>query len=328
MTTKEAVLAELEKHRGRSISGEKIAGQLNISRNAVWKAINSLRDDGYIIDAVNNSGYALSNSIDNNILSAAGMLPYLSDENCASKIHIYKSLESTNKTAKEMAVGGCEHGTVIIADSQTAGRGRYGRNFYSPPGSGLYISIILRPGFLNLTNMTMITAAAAVAVCKAIQTVTGKDPLIKWVNDILLNDKKICGILTEGVTDFESGTIGWIVVGIGINITTDNFPNEIKEVASSLFFTLDGSPIRNRLAAEIINDLLSSNSWITDEGIYSEYKKRLAFLGSAVTVIESEKKYEAAALDIDEQCRLIVKKPDGSLATLSSGEVSIKRLST
>ena len=324
MSTKNKVLELLEKNRGRHLSGEVIAGRLNISRSAVWKAINSLKQDGYDIQAMTNRGYFLSSK--SNILSIQGLFPFLLNESYAEKINVYKSLESTNKTAKEMALKGCEHGTVVITDHQTAGKGRFGRSFYSPPESGLYMSIILRPGFINLPSVTMITSATAVVVCRAVQTVTGQNPGIKWVNDILLNDKKICGILTEAVTDFESGGVEWIVVGIGININTTDFPGDLNEIAASIVpYQMAGS-VRNRLAAEIVNSFLSSDTWINNKDVFTEYKSKLAMLGSKVTVNSGNETFEAVALDIDEACRLIVQKENGKTLVLSSGEVSIKRI--
>ncbi len=322
MSTKHKILELLEKNRGRNISGEDIAGQLNISRTAVWKAIKSLGQDGHEIQAVTNLGYVLTEN--SNVLTTQALLPYLSDVNYAEKINIFKSLESTNKTAKEMAVNGCEHGTVIIADSQTDGKGRYGRSFYSPAGSGLYISFVLRSAFINLPNVTMITSATAVAVCRAIQAVTGQKAEIKWVNDILVNGKKICGILTEAITDFESGCIDWIVVGMGINIDTKDFPGEISQTATSLFTENAGGSVRNRLAAEIINTFLSSSAWLNDKKTYEEYKNRLTMLGKGIIVSSANETYEATAIDIDEALRLIVKKTDGRISVLSSGEVHVR----
>lgn len=325
MNTKNRILELLEKSKNESLSGEKIAELLDISRNAVWKAINVLKKDGYKIEAVNNRGYRLST--DNNILSVAGINPYLASDDYSSKIHIYKSLESTNKTAKEMAVNDYEHGTIVIADTQTSGRGRRGRSFYSPPGTGLYMSIILRSGFVDLPDATLITAGAAVVVCKAIKAVTGKEPAIKWVNDVFLDNKKICGILTEAVTDIESNSIQWFVVGIGINISTDSFPNDLNQAVTSLFpVDNENARIRNRLAAEIINIILTSNDWVTGKNLHSEYKSRLMLLGRRIIVTEPNKTYEALALDIDENNRLIIKKDNNETTVLSSGEVSVKNI--
>lgn len=323
MSTKNKILELLEKNRGKNLSGEEIAKQLEISRAAVWKNIKVLEKDGYNIKAVTNHGYSLTD--DNNILSVQGLLPYLSDETLSDKIHVFHSLESTNKTAKEMAINGHEHGTVIISDAQTSGKGRYGRSFYSPPGSGIYMSLILRAEFLELPTLTLITAATAVAVCRAIESVTGKDTKIKWVNDIVLNNKKISGILTEAISDFESGSIDWIVIGIGINVNTIEFPDELNNIAGSLYSSGSNGAIRNHLAAEIMNIILSSNEWLKDPQVYAEYKARQLLLGNKVTVIQQKETFEAIAVDIDEMCNLIVEKEDGNLIALSTGEVSIKK---
>ena len=319
------ILELLEKNRGTSLSGEQIAGFLGVSRAAVWKGIEALRRDGHIIDAVTNRGYALSDG--SGVLSVEGLLPYLSDGVSAENIHIYKTLESTNKTAKEMAMSGCVHGTVVIADTQTAGRGRHGREFYSPADSGLYISIVLHPNKITLPDITMITSAAAVAVCRAVKSVTGVDAGIKWVNDILSDGKKICGILTEAVTDLESGNIDWLVTGIGVNITTESFPDEIKHIATSVRKTAEVGIVpsmRSRLAAELINILLTSNLLSDVDVIHKEYKERLVVLGREITVIQGDERYTGVATDVDKSGHLIVKKPDGSVVSLFSGEVSTK----
>jgi len=257
MSSKKYVLALLESKRNQSISGEYIAEQLNVSRNAIWKAIRELRNDGYKIRAVTNKGYCLCE--DNDILSVEGMLPYLSQEKISERIFIYDCLESTNKTAKEMAISEAEHGTVVIADSQTAGKGRYGRSFHSPPNHGLYMSLIIKPNQYRFSTPTLITAFSAVTVCEAIEAISDKRPKIKWVNDIFLNGKKICGISAEAITDFESGNTQWIVVGIGVNYSTlaTDFPEELRHIAGSVF-GLDTPPTtRNHLAAEILNRFLT-----------------------------------------------------------------------
>lgn len=320
MGTKTRILALLENNRGQSISGEYIAEQFKISRSAVWKAIKALERDGYKINAVTNKGYRLCD--DNDILSAQGLAPFLARKEAADKIFVYSSLESTNKTAKEMALANAEHGTVIIADSQTAGRGRYGRKFFSPPGHGIYMSLILRPAHFGFSTPTLITAFAAVSVCKALEEIAGKVPKIKWVNDIFLDDKKICGISAEAVTDFVSGNIEWIVVGIGINFSTpaSGFPEELRHIVGAVFS--DASTTRNRLAGEVINNMLSHQ--YGEKELLAEYKARLMVLGRRVTVTGSGQPYEATPVDIDEIGRLIVKTDTGEVLTLASGEVSIK----
>ena len=322
MSTKTRVLALLEAQRGESISGERLAGMLDVSRNAVWKAVKELQKEGYDIVAVTNKGYCLSD--ENDIVSIAGIKPFLSEKSqpYANKIQIYKSLESTNKTAKEMAVAGAAHGTVIISDCQTMGRGRYSRNFFSPAG-GLYMSLVLRPEGLRFENPTAVTAFAAVAVCEAIESISHKVPEIKWVNDIFLDGKKVCGILTEAVTDFESGGLDWIVLGIGINVSipTEDFPTELQPLATSLYPEGKRPGVRNQLAAEILNRILGYKTPPQEAEIFDKYKKRLMVLGKKITVIQNQEEFCATAVDIDAAGHLVVKKESGETIVLVSGEI-------
>ena len=324
MSTKYRILELLEQNRGDSISGERLAGILNVSRNAVWKAVKELEKEGYSIEAVTNKGYRLSDQ--NDIVSIQGIKPFLSPQSklYAENIKIYKTLESTNKTAKEMAVAGAEHGTVIIADSQTKGRGRYSRSYFSPSG-GLYMSIILRPEVLNFENPTSVTAFAAVAVCEAIESISEKTPKIKWVNDVLIDEKKVCGILTEAVTDFESGSLDWIVLGIGINvyIKTEDFPDDLQTSATSIFPNEKMFGVRNKLSAEIINRILGYDITPREAEIFRKYKNRLAMLGNQVTVIQNKIEYKAAVIDIDAAGHLVVKNENGEIITVSSGEIRV-----
>ena len=324
MSTKNRILELFEQRRGESISGEHLAGILGISRNAVWKAVKELQKDGYSIVAVTNKGYCLSD--ENDIISIAGIKPFLSTKNqsFADKIQIYKSLESTNKTAKEMAVAGAPHGTVIISDRQTMGRGRYSRSFFSPSG-GLYMSIVLRPEVLHFENPTLVTGFAAVSVCEAIESISKKVPQIKWVNDIFIDGKKVCGILTEAVTDFESGGLDWVVIGIGINVhtRTEEFPNELQSVATSIYPDENISGVRNKLSAEIINRILCFETTPNEAEIFEKYKKRLMILGKEITVIQNQTEYRATAIDVDSVGHLIVKNEKGEIITLFSGEIRI-----
>ncbi len=325
MSTKNRILELLEQHRGESISGEHLAGILSISRNAVWKAVKELQKDGYNIVAVTNKGYCLSD--ENDIVSIPGIKPFLSEKSqpYANKIHIYKSLESTNKIAKEMAVIGAEHGTVIISDCQTMGRGRYSRNFFSPSGGGLYMSIVLRPEVLHFESPTSVTAFAAVSVCEAIESISKKAPKIKWVNDIFIDGKKVCGILTEAVTDFESGGLDWVVLGIGINvyIRTEDFPGDLQYIATSIYPDEKMPGVRNKLSAEIINRILGFETLPNETEIFKKYKKRLMMLGKEITVIQNQMEYKAIAIDVDSFGHLIVKNENGEIITLSSGEIRI-----
>lgn len=325
MSTKNRILELLEQQRGESISGEHLAGVLGISRNAVWKAIKELQKDGYNIVAVTNKGYCLS--AENDIISIPGIKPFLSERSqfYANKIQVHKSLESTNKTAKEMAVAGAEHGTIIIADCQTMGRGRYSRNFFSPSGGGLYMSIVLRPEAMHFKNPTSVTAFAAVSVCEAIESISTKVPRIKWVNDIFIDGKKVCGILTEAVTDFESGGLDWVVLGIGINVhtRTEDFPCDLQSIATSIYPDEKMSGMRNRLSAEIINRILGFETLPSETEIFEKYKKRLMVLGKKITVIQNQVEYKATAIDVDSVGHLVVKNESGEHITLSSGEIRI-----
>ena len=316
MRTKHQVLALLESQRGDHVSGERIAAQLNVSRAAVWKAIEALRDEGHEIAAVSNKGYRLSEHDD--VLSAQGIRAQLVQD---VDVHVYANVASTNESAKELAMAGASHGTVVVANEQTAGRGRYGRGFHSPAGQGVYMSLILRPEHLWLNTPTLITSFAAVAVCEVVEQLCSKQPGIKWVNDIFLGPKKICGILTEAVTDFESGQIGWIVVGIGVNFTGE-FSGELREIAASLFAGERPTTTRNALIAGIVNRMLV----MKDEGaLLAQYKSRLNMLNRQVLVKGGEE-YVATAIDIDDHARLIVRTAGGETRALSSGEVSIVNL--
>ena len=324
MNTKDRVLELLEERRGESVSGEYAAGILNVSRNAVWKAIKELQKDGYNITASTNKGYSLSD--ENDIVSVMGIKPFLSEKcrDYAEKIQVFKSLESTNKTAKELAVSGAEHGTVIISDRQTAGRGRYSRSFFSPPG-GLYMSVVLRPDVFRFAEPTTVTAFAAVAVCEAIETVSDKIPRIKWVNDIFIDGKKVGGILTEAVTDFESGGLEWIVLGIGINVRTraEEFPSDLQALAASVYPDDRAFGVRNKLSAELINRVLGYDAPPSEKEIFDKYRKRLIIPKKEITVVQGRTSYKATAVDIDPLGHLIVKNKSGEMIVLSSGEICI-----
>jgi len=262
----------------------------------------------------------------NNILSVAGIIPHINNSDYASKIHIYDTLESTNKTAKEMAINGCEHGTVVIADAQTSGKGKYRHKFYSPPSSGLYMSIVFRTETLQFLNLPLITPSIAVTVCRAIEAVSGKQMKIKWINDIFFEDRKVCGILTEAITDFESGNIDWVVVGMGINVNNrlEDFPEELSQIAGSIYPDGSGGGIRNQLAADIINRCSNLKVWLDDGNIYNEYRERSTLLGHRITVTLPSETYEATAIDMDINGHLIIRKDNGEVMGLSSGKVSIK----
>lgn len=323
MSVKIEVLKALEENRGTFFSGEALANKLNISRAAVWKAIKQLKEEGYSIKAISNKGYSLS--IETDVLSREGINIFLTEENKGLDIEVYKELDSTNVYAKQLAVKGALHGTVVLAEEQTAGRGRRGRSFYSPGSTGIYMSIILRPN-MEANEAILITTATSVAVAKAIETVTRIKTGIKWVNDIYIDEKKVAGILTEAVTDFESGKIECVIVGIGINFSTpkNSYPDEIKEIATSLYENKPNDITRNQLVAEIINQVLASFKNLQSKEFIEDYKEKSIVIGRDIYILSNNSKTKAKAIDIDEQGGLIVLTEDGVVKTLNSGEISIR----
>lgn len=316
MSLKEDILADLTENE--FVSGEMMAEKYYVSRNSVWKAVKQLRDEGYNIEAITNKGYRLK-MITNNISSAAIKKNAQADW----KYVILEEVDSTNNYAKELVLNGERKNTVVISESQTGGRGRIGRPFYSPKGNGLYMSILIYPK-LNVEYAPLITSFTAVAVAKAIEKLTDGSSLnIKWVNDIYMNGKKICGILTEAGFDFEGGAIDYAVIGIGINVLGVDFPNEISNVATSIEKETGEKLSRNELAAEILNNLKNLQEAIKDKTYLDYYREKSNVIGKNVLVIYGDEKFNAKAILIDDNAALIVETEKG-IKTLNSGEVSIK----
>lgn len=318
MGLKHEVLRLLEENRESYLSGQEIANRLAFSRTAVWKAIHSLKEEGYQIHAVSNKGYQLDTSCD--LLSSEGIHAYLAEDLKQFPIYVYQQIGSTNTEAKQQALNGAPHGTIILAEEQTQGRGRLGRKFYSPKGTGIYMSIILRPQ-LHLNQAIQVTTTVAVAVCRVIEKLTNQNPHIKWVNDIYLGKQKICGILTEAVTDFESGQVEFIILGIGLNVNTVDFPADLHEIAGSLN---PKDVTHNQLCAHLLNELFSLFSKLNDPQVLEEYKSKSNVLGNWITFMKNQESYEAFAEDINEQGGLIVRLKNDEKMILNSGEISIR----
>ncbi len=322
MELKEQVLKLLESNRGASISGAKLANELFVTRSTIWKIIKVLQKEGYYIEAVTNKGYCLHTG--NDIVSVQSITPYLTRAALDFTLDVRQSVTSTNTLAKEMAASGAKEGTVLIAREQTAGRGRMGRSFYSPDEGGIYFSLILRPK-LSIEDSLLITTSAAVAVTKAIEEIAEVPATIKWVNDIFVHEKKVCGILTEASLNFESGGLEYAVLGIGININTKTFPNEIKEVAGAIWEEKpNSSPITSKLVAQILNNLAEYMISPTDKTYLEEYRKRSFLIGKPILVYKGKDVLSAKAIDIDDKARLIVEYEDQSREALLSGEVSVR----
>ncbi len=317
MTVKERVLTLLEKNKDISLSGESMARVLSVSRNAVWKSIETLRSEGYTIEAGRNKGYRLIS--DGGNFSAAGISALLGEEAKRFDITIEETVTSTNTVLKAMAEQGEKEGRILIAREQTAGKGRLGRSFYSPKNSGLYISILLRPRF-NARDALYITTAAAAAVSEAIDLVAGVKTEIKWVNDIYYKGKKLCGILTEASIDFESGGLHYAVLGIGINVTEMTFPDELSDIAVSLGAD---KALFAKLSAEIIKRFFGYYDNIGELRFLSEYRRRSFLIGKRITFTDNEGEKTAEVLDVDEKVRLVVREDNGNIIKLSSGEVNL-----
>lgn len=322
MSVKERLLPLLGDRGEDYLSGEDAARLLGVSRTAVWKAVSALKEDGYDIEAVTNRGYRLKDGGD--VLSSAEIEKHLTSLKGKLNIEVKKTVTSTNALLKEKAAAGADEGTVLVALSQTAGRGRFTRSFFSPLDSGIYMSILLRPR-ISAENATLITTAAAVAVAEAAENLSGRKTGIKWVNDVLVNGKKICGILTEASLNIESGELDYAVLGIGLNVyePENGFPDEIKNIAGAIFKER-GAGQKSRLAAAVLEGFNKYYESLSERSFLNAYKERCIVLGKQINVLSQDGSRPATALDIDENCRLYVKYSDGSQSLLSSGEVSIK----
>ncbi|MEI7884991.1 MAG: biotin--[acetyl-CoA-carboxylase] ligase [Clostridia bacterium] len=324
MSIKLAVLQMLEQQRTKHLSGQQLALVLGVSRSAVWKAIKALQAEGYSIAAVPNLGYALAATSD--LLSVEGIRLYLSPAYQGFTITSYKTATSTNLLAKGMALAGAKNGSIIVAEEQTAGKGRFGRAFFSPAQTGIYLSLILRPD-LAISQAALVTTAAAVAICRTIAKLTNLAPRIKWVNDIFLNDKKIAGILTEAVSNMESGMVEYLVLGIGLNFktTTAEFPPELQELAGALFQDNAPTITRNQFIGELCNNIFALITNLQPEYFMEEYKSLSLVLNSDISYVLNGQEFSARAIDIAQDGGLIIENLQGVQSTLQAGEITIRR---
>ncbi len=313
MRTAAGVLKILREKQGQ-VSGARMASRLGLTRAAVWKAVQLLRQEGYVIEGVSNRGYTLAGETDR--LSASGIESRLSGLWRGTAVQVYQELTSTNTLARQRA--GEKRQLLIAADSQTAGRGRRGRDFYSPPDAGLYFSLAMDWG--REEPPVLVTTMAAVAAALVLEREFGVAVGIKWVNDLYLQDRKICGILTEAVTSLESGLTASLVTGIGINLTEPEggYPESIRRTAGAL--AGQGTRIdRNRLIALIANDLGSLIERLPDRGYLDRYRERCFILGRKVRLDTGQTIIPHA---ISDEGALLYR--DGNeIRSLQTGEVSI-----
>lgn len=325
--TRDRVLALLKESGDSYCSGEKMSQALGLSRAAVWKAVEGLRQEGYDISSVPNRGYRLERSPDR--LSAGELAGALSGCTVGGNLICLDSVDSTNNYLKKLADEGAPHGTVVLCDQQTGGRGRRGNSFLSPAGKGLYMSALLRPE-LPPMDVIDLTAWIAVAVCDAVEQVIGERPGIKWTNDIILRQKKLCGILTELSLEGESGALNYVVAGIGINVSqsAEDFGPEVSQVAISLEQALSRPVRRADLAAAVIRalDRLDRDFPAKKAEYLERYRADCLTTGHEVRLIQKGETRIAFAESIDDDFALVVRWPDGTRETVTAGDVSVRGL--
>lgn len=316
-------ILKLLKETDGYVSGQELCRRFGVSRTAVWKVINQLKEEGYEIEAVRNRGYALKGAGD--VLSEAELLSCLKTEWAGGRTVYFDATDSTNVQAKRLAEAHAPHGTLVVSDRQDGGKGRRGRSWASPSGVGIWMSLILRPEIAP-SSASMLTLAAALAVREGIREETGLSSLIKWPNDLVLNGKKICGILTEMSTELME--IQYVITGIGINVNQREFPSEIRDTATSLSLEAGRCFRRSSLIAAILKAFEKDYAAFLKTGdlslLLEEYNACLVNRGKEVCILDPSGEYRAVAEGIDESGSLLVTLPDGTRREIISGEVSVR----
>lgn len=319
---KEEILRLLRSADGY-ISGQELCNRFGVSRTAVWKAINQLKEAGYEIEAQQNKGYRLMAAPD--LMTEAEIKSLMHTDWVAKEVLYFDTIDSTNTKAQELAEKGYPSGTLVVADKQESGKGRRGRSWVSPSGTGIFMTLMIKPD-INPNNASMLTLVAALAVAKAITSVTGEEAMIKWPNDIVVNGKKVCGILTEMNAQFDY--INHIVVGIGINVHNESFPEEISQMASSLMIEAGGKRFHR---AQIIAETMAYFEQYYDtflktqdlSALVREYDKLLVNRNKSVRVLDPKEPFDGKAMGITPKGELIVDTWE-SRKLVSSGEVSVR----
>jgi len=311
------------KEKDDFISGEEMSRRLGITRAAVWKKIRSLREKGYKIQAAAARGYKLIKSPEFSVEE----LRTLVRREIGKEISFFETVDSTNTLAMRLAGSGALHGTVIIADHQTKGKGRLGRTWLSPPKSNIYMSIILEPKIAP-KDATLLTIMAATACASAIRNTTGLEVKIKWPNDLMVGDKKLGGILTEIKSDPDRITLAVIGIGINVNIALKDFPLDVRSVASSIKEALGKTQSRTIIIAGILKEIERLYGILAGGGgklLLAEWKQLSSTLGRKVTVTEGKDTFTGIAEDIDDAGRLKLKLSSGAMKAISAGDVTMLR---
>lgn len=316
-------ILELLRRQEGFLSGEDIGRELSITRAAVWKGIKKLREEGYEIEAVTNRGYRLTNP--ETMYNKRELEQGLKTKTMGQTIYFYEETDTTNNRARELALEGAPEGTLVVAEKQTAGRGRRGKVWESPLGTGIWMSLVLRPQIMP-AEASVLTLLCGLATVEAIEAETGLSAGIKWPNDILINGKKAVGILTE--MDCEMSEVHFVIPGIGINVNTASFPPEIAEIATSLYLECGKTVSRRRLVHKVLERLEEHYETFLRTGSFTamleDYRKHCITLGKEVHVLGREP-FFAEALDITPEGELLVRRADnGKEEVVFSGEVSIR----
>jgi len=317
---KEELLRLLEEKRGEILSGNDLKDALGVSRNAVWKAIQLLKEEGHEIESVKNKGYALLKESD--VLSVGGLLQSFG-KHPSYHVEVLDEIPSTNTYLKES--DGKKNNTLVFAKKQTKGRGRLGRSFFSEDPGGLYFSLLKKEDLLQY-NPAFATIACALAVRDALSEVSGLSLSIKWVNDIYHEGKKLAGILTEGTLEMETGTLSSLILGMGINVNTMEFPEDLQDIATSLYLETGHTYVRQEVAKSLLSHL-EKNLVLTKENpvaLVKEYKKHMLYLGEEISFLYQQLPRTGILKDLTPEGHLLVES-EGAFLTLHSGEISIRK---
>lgn len=307
------------------LSGEELSKEFGVSRTAIWKCINQLREEGYEIESVTRKGYRLIQSADR--ITPEEILSIPGGTWVGQEIEYFEQTDSTNSRIRQFAEEGRKEGLLAVAEEQTGGRGRRGRAWVSPPGEGIWMSLLLRPQ-IEPYKASMITIVAALAMAKTVEEVTGLSADIKWPNDIVVNGKKVCGILTEMSAEIEE--VHYVIVGVGINANIMEFPEDIQDVATSLALECGEKIERAKVIAIFCKHFECYYEKFLEKEDLSELKKdyeaHLINVGKQVKIIRKKEEIIRTAVGINEIGELLVKDPFGKIETIQSGEVSVRGL--
>lgn len=322
---KDKILEILKVRSGEIVSGGFIANKLNISRNAVWKNINLLKNEGYDISSIKNRGYMLNSDI--SYLNKEEIEKYLNTILIGRELEITESIDSTLNYFKNMENSEKREGRTIIANEQTLGRGRRGRSFFSPKNSNAYISVLLKPKF-SVSDINLITIICGLSVVEAVKEICGIECDIKWVNDVYINGKKICGILTEGILSVENGSIDSVIIGVGININRPKdtpVPKEIEDIVGFVNDFTKEKENRNKFIAKFLNAFEKRYINFDKKALYLEYKEKMLYLNEEVTCFVGNETIQGTLIDLNKDFSIKIKTNEGEIRNFNSGEISLRK---